>query len=207
MRVARTMSRPGTSRIRVARRLDCMALSLFVHFRHPGTAFVSTVLWVAVWTASTPAAAGSTPDVSPATVAAREDDVLSRVNAQRARGGSCDGRWHPPAAALVMNDRLRRAARGHSERMAAGRFYSHVSPDGRSFGDRLLASGYAGALPWAENIAVGFDTPRDVVDSWLRTGTHCTNILSSRFKVMGVGYAFLAGSPYGHYWTQTFGGS
>lgn len=35
---------------------------------------------------------------------------------------------------------------------------------------------------------------------------HCTNIMKAGFKVIGVGQAYLSGSPYGNYWTQDFGG-
>jgi uncharacterized protein YkwD len=36
---------------------------------------------------------------------------------------------------------------------------------------------------------------------------HCQNIMNGSYRATGVGYAFRAGSPFGAYWTQTFGGS
>jgi uncharacterized protein YkwD len=36
---------------------------------------------------------------------------------------------------------------------------------------------------------------------------HCANIMNPSFRAIGVGYAFSAASNYGHYWTQSFGGS
>ena len=143
---------------------------------------------------------------SSSSAAAYEEQVLALVNRHRASGVGCTGRAGAALPPLVMHDRLRQAARGHSERMAAGRFYSHVSPDGRSFGDRIYLAGYAGAFPWGENIAAGYETPAAVVDAWMRTGGHCEQIMSPRYRSVGIGYAYLTASPFGHYWTQTFGG-
>jgi uncharacterized protein YkwD len=138
--------------------------------------------------------------------AALEDRVLELVNQQRRAGASCGVQQFGRAAPLVMHDRLRRAAREHSERMAADRFYSHVSPEGLSFGDRIYQAGYAGAFPWGENIAAGYETPAAVMHAWMRDGAHCRQVMSPRYRAIGVGYAYDASSPFRHYWTQTFGG-
>jgi hypothetical protein len=39
----------------------------------------------------------------------------------------------------------------------------------------------------------------------MNSSGHRANILSPNFCDIGVGYAFVSGSPYGHYWTQDFG--
>jgi uncharacterized protein YkwD len=164
-------------------------------------------LWAWTFAVSALAAAPvALPRADAPNAAALEDRVLELVNVQRGVGGSCGAQRLPPSPPLVMHDRLRRAARGHSERMAAARFYSHVSPEGTSFGDRIYQAGYAGAFPWGENIAAGYETPDAVMDAWMRDGTHCRQILSARYRAIGVGYAYRARSPFGHYWTQTFGG-
>jgi uncharacterized protein YkwD len=143
--------------------------------------------------------------VSP--TAALEDQVLAIVNQRRASGVVCGDRAYPPAGPLMMSDALRLAARGHSEDMAANQFFSHMSPDGRTFEYRIRDSGYAGDYPWGENIAGGHATPQAAVDGWMASPGHCANIMSPRFKAMGAGYALRPGSPYAHYWTQSFGGS
>jgi uncharacterized protein YkwD len=106
-----------------------------------------------------------------------------------------------------MNAALRTAARGHSEDMATRNYFSHTSPDGRTFSQRMSNAGYAGTFPWAENIAVGQSSPASVVNGWMGSTGHCTNIMNPSFRAIGVGYAYSAGSSYRHYWTQDFGGS
>ena len=118
-------------------------------------------------------------------------------------------RWHglPAGPALAMNGNLRTAARGHSEDMATQNYFSHTSLDGRTFSQRISNAGYTGAYPWGENIAAGQPNPTVVVDGWMGSTGHCQNIMNGGYRVIGVGYAFRAGSPFGSYWTQTFGGS
>jgi uncharacterized protein YkwD len=43
------------------------------------------------------------------------------------------------------------------------------------------------------------------MDGWMTSTGHCTNIMNDGSNEIGVGYAYTAGSSYGHYWTQTFG--
>ena len=114
---------------------------------------------------------------------------------------------YAPVAPLTMNGALRTAARLHSQDMAAQNYFSHTSLDGRTLTQRLTNAGYAGAFPWGENIAGGQPTPQAVMDEWMASPGHCTNIMNGNYHAIGVGYAFRAGSTYGHYWTQDFGGS
>jgi uncharacterized protein YkwD len=136
-----------------------------------------------------------------------EDQVLVLVNQRRAAGATCGGAPYAPVAPLTMNGTLRTAARLHSQDMAAQNYFSHTSLDGRTFSQRLTNAGYAGAFPWGENIAAGQPTPEAVMDAWMASTGHCTNIMNGSYRAIGVGYAFRAGTTYGHYWTQDFGGS
>ena len=134
-----------------------------------------------------------------------EDQVLVLVNQRRAAGATCGGAPYAPVAPLTMNGTLRTAARLHSQDMAAQNYFSHTSLDGRTFSQRMTNAGYAGAFPWGENIASGQPTPQAVVDAWMSSPGHCTNIMNGSYRAIGVGYGFRAGSTYGHYWTQDFG--
>jgi uncharacterized protein YkwD len=106
-----------------------------------------------------------------------------------------------------MNANLRLAAQGHSQDMATNNYFSHTSLDGRTFADRIRGAGYTGSGPLGENIAAGQGSPAAVVNGWMGSTGHCQNIMSGSYRSIGVGYAFRAGSAYGAYWTQTFGGS
>ena len=92
---------------------------------------------------------------------------------------------------------------GHSADMAANDYFTHDSQDGRTFADRIRATGYSkGTI--GENIAAGQQTPDAVMQSWMDSAGHRANILNCAFTDMGVGIG--RGGSYGTYWTQDFGG-
>lgn len=136
-----------------------------------------------------------------------EDAVLAATNAHRAAGATCGTEVFAAAPPLEMDELVRLAARLHSQDMATQDFFEHTSLDGRTFEDRMSATGFSGAAPWGENIAAGTATPDGVVRGWMESPGHCANIMSPSYRVIGIGYAFDAGSTFGHYWTQDFAAS
>ena len=124
-----------------------------------------------------------------------ESEVIDLVNVERAMQG-----LHP----LSYDHQLAAAARDHSEDMGLQDYFSHTSLDGRTVPERITVAGYA-YNTYGENIAGGQSTPEDVIDAWMSSPGHRANILNSNFCDIGVGYAYLAGSTYRHYWTQDFG--
>jgi uncharacterized protein YkwD len=85
--------------------------------------------------------------------------------------------------------------------MARRKFFSHTSPSGASFVDRIRSTGYlTGARSWAvgENIAYGSgsrSTPRSIGSAWMHSPPHRSNILSSSYRSIGIGIA--SGTPVG----------
>lgn len=137
-----------------------------------------------------------------------EWEVLELTNEARAVGHNCDTRgMFGPAPPLEMDMVVREAARGHALDMGEQDYFMHEGLDGRSASDRMRDAGYRGDPPWGENIATGQRTPREVVDGWLDSDGHCANIMNPSYGVLGVGYAFVESSMYGHQWVQNFGGS
>lgn len=126
-----------------------------------------------------------------------EQEVLDLLNERRAAAADCGiyGSF-PPAAPLVMNGALRCAARNHSLDMATRGFFNHVNPDGDNPGARIAASGYSPS-GWGENIAAGYPTPEAVVEGWMNSDGHCSNMMSDDFTEVGVGHN-------GLYWTLVF---
>src|SRR5690606_18222775 len=59
-----------------------------------------------------------------------EAEVLELINQRREEGATCGGETREPTHALVMEDRLQRAARLHSYDMFDRMFFSHTNPDG-----------------------------------------------------------------------------
>ncbi|MEV7093975.1 CAP domain-containing protein [Amycolatopsis sp. NPDC051045] len=123
--------------------------------------------------------------VAPSTTA----QVIALVNDERAKAG-CDP--------LTEESHVTKAAQDYSDQMSAGNFFSHTSPDGTTFDQRIKIAGYP--KPGAENIAKGQTSAAQVMDSWMKSEGHRANILNCSLKKIGVGV-----TTAGWYWVQDFG--
>jgi uncharacterized protein YkwD len=101
---------------------------------------------------------------------------------------------------LSSNSKLRRAAQSHSLQMVRNRFFDHVSPGGSTLISRIRrgTTYLSGARKWAlgENIAWGcgdYATPAGTVATWMNSAGHRKNILTRKYRHIGIGIAF--GSP------------
>ncbi len=111
-----------------------------------------------------------------------------------------------PVGPLVMEERLRAAARGHSADMARRGYFEHHTPEGAGPADRAVAAGYPSRFV-GENIAAGQPDPERVVRAWIDSPGHCVNLMDGRYRTLGVGYVLDdASDRFRHYWTQNFGG-
>lgn len=133
-------------------------------------------------------------------------EILSLVNGHRAAGATCGSTPYPPAPPLSLDASLNQAAEVHAVDMASNDFFDHQGSDGSSPFDRITAAGYLG-FTQGENIAAGYPTPAAAVAGWMSSPGHCQNIMDPVFTFMGGGHAYDAGSTYGNYWVQTFGGN
>lgn len=124
-----------------------------------------------------------------------ESDVIDLVNDERAAEG---------LGPLSYDANLTAAARGHSQDMGLNDYFDHIGLDGSTPGDRITEAGYSWNT-YGENIAAGYATPAAVVAGWMASAGHRANILNPNFCDIGVGYAYVASSTYGRYWTQNFG--
>jgi uncharacterized protein YkwD len=103
--------------------------------------------------------------------------------------------------ALKSNRRLARAARKHARDMVRRNYFSHTTPSGVSFVDRIMRQDYVNpGQGWAlgENLAWGsyqLATPRSIVRSWMHSPGHRANILNSRFREIGIGVVEGAPEP------------
>jgi uncharacterized protein YkwD len=117
--------------------------------------------------------------------------VLAITNVQR-RAAGCKP--------LSVDPRLTRAAQRHSQDMANRGYFSHSTPEGRTWDDREVAAGFPADRTGGENIAYGQRTAAIVMQVWMGSPPHRKNILSCEFTTIGIGYY----AP-GSYWTQDFG--
>ncbi|WP_306469502.1 CAP domain-containing protein [Actinoplanes sp. DH11] len=148
----------------------------------------------------TPAAVGvATMIATPAQAApakasetALQNQINQLINTERTQRG---------CSALKVNAALTAAARGHSAWMAQTGKFSHTGRSNSNFVARSKAAGYT--KPSAENIAWGYRSATQVVNGWMNSPGHRTNILNCKSKTVGVGVVFSAnGAPY---YTQDFG--
>ena len=116
-------------------------------------------------------------------------EILALVNQERAASG---------LKALTLHEGAQAVARLKAEDMAENGYFSHTSPTYGSAFDMLSARGIAYTSA-GENIAAGQKTASSVMNSWMNSSGHRTNILNANFTHIGVGY--VSG---GNYWTQMF---
>ncbi|MCS6805806.1 MAG: CAP domain-containing protein [Acidobacteriota bacterium] len=125
-----------------------------------------------------------------------EQQVFEQVNRQRQALG-----LHP----LQRHDRLDEAARAHSQDMAERRYVSHINPDGYRLIERLRLAGVRSAREIAENVGSlppGRDLVERMVQLWMNSSGHRSNIVNPRFKYTGIGVARAADGVF--YFTQVF---
>jgi uncharacterized protein YkwD len=131
-----------------------------------------------------------------AAIVADEDEVLRLVNQHRAAGADCgEAGVYEPTHPLVMDSRLRCAARVHSLDMAERDYFSHYSPEGDGPSERISATGYQ-SRGWGENIARR-GSAEEAVGGWMNSSGHCANIMRDSYDHIGIGRV-------DNLWTQVF---
>lgn len=109
----------------------------------------------------------------------QENEVIRLVNVERAKYG---------LPALKANWELSRVARYKSQDMVNKGYFAHQSPTYGSPFTMMQSFGisYSSA---GENIAKGQRTPAEVMNSWMSSPGHRSNILNASYTQIGVGLA------------------
>jgi uncharacterized protein YkwD len=127
-----------------------------------------------------------------------EQKLLDRINSARVKNG---------LPRLTLQKQLSAAAYQHSGDMGCNRFVDHTGSDGSTWFTRIKAQGYS-YLYASENIYVGNPDfggdPDGAFTWWMNSPVHRDNILSPKVTQIGIGYAYVTGSPYGGYYTLDF---
>lgn len=116
-------------------------------------------------------------------------EVIDLINEERAKVG---------AAPLAANDTLNEVAKVRAKEIAT--YFSHTRPDGSSCFSVVEDLN----IRWktlGENIAGGFDEPARVMNAWMHSEGHRSNILNESFEAVGVACYNYNGS---YYWVQFF---
>lgn len=124
--------------------------------------------------------------LAPAPAAAQEGpaaQLYALVNKARLDNGLAPYGWSSLLAA---------AAQRHADDLAAHRLASHTGSDGSTPAQRILQAGYVawgnGAVV-GENFWTGTGSPEDVLEWFLGDPPHRANILSERYREIGIGFA------------------
>lgn len=133
-----------------------------------------------------PAAPNQSADANTIAVETR---VIELTNVERRNNGLAD---------LQADSSLSGVAREKSHDMQKNNYFSHTSPTYGSPFDMMRDMGIS-FMAAGENIAMGQQTPEQVVEAWMNSEGHRRNILREDYTHIGVGYI-----PDGSYWTQMF---
>lgn len=105
------------------------------------------------------------------------EKVMELTNKEREKAG-----LNP----LQLNAVLSNSATQKARDMFEKNYWAHIAPDGtqpwKFFSDAGYEYRYAG-----ENLARDFSTPEDAVKAWMASKTHKENLLSRRYKEIGIG--------------------
>ena len=131
-----------------------------------------------------------------------EELILEFVNRERSTGATCGDKYFQPATPLRKNKKLDDAALAHAKDMAISDYFSHTSKNGDLLENRVSKHNYS----WStigENIAKGQKTSSQVVNAWMKSPGHCSNIMNPTFTELGVGRDDNLRKEY--IWVQVFG--
>ena len=107
------------------------------------------------------------------------DQIIALTNAKRAQSG---------LAQLSFNSQLSQAAASKAGDMYAADYWAHNSPSGKTPWNFISSAGYR-YLYAGENLARDFSDASSVVDAWMASPSHRSNILDDHFKEIGVAVA------------------
>jgi uncharacterized protein YkwD len=152
-------------------------------------AFIFVVLSISARTTS--AAGDCTADP---TLDSEELAFLTLINNHRAANG---------LGALTPSYTLSKAAQWKSNDLGVNAYFAHDDLT-RTWVQRLRDCGHTANAWLGENIAGGTQSAQDAFKIWKNSPGHNANMLGSYYTGIGIGRAFVPGSPYGWYWTTDF---
>jgi len=171
-------------------------------------ALVPALLAALVLVATPPEAQASCPNENATPLiageAAARASMYCLINAERHRAGR---------RRLTVNAALAGEAGIFASRMVDEQFFSHVDPQGNGLVARTRQSGYLNGYGlWAlgENIGWGagpLGSPKTLMNAFMESRPHRRNLLSTRYRNMGVGVStgIPVGGRFGATYVQEFG--
>jgi uncharacterized protein YkwD len=132
-----------------------------------------------------------------------------RMEAEVIRIGNVERKKHD-LHDLLRNEVLSQSALLHTLDMAENHFISHIGTDGSDLRRRVQRLSRDPWIILGENLAIGHETPVDVIAGWMASPGHRANLLLHNFCEIGVAYIeseiYTDGRYWrGGYWAQNFG--
>jgi uncharacterized protein YkwD len=160
-----------------------------------GITSAPTIVAIATPTNGTPLARPNGPaSCNYSASSSYQNELANLINNARAQNG---------LPTLAINPQLSVAAQGHSIDMACYGFLGHNGSDGSSVYERIVAAGYVPS--YSEEIIYGSGYPQTAFNWWMDDPIHRDAILNPNVIEMGIGYAYVADTAYGGYYTVDFG--
>jgi len=91
-------------------------------------------------------------------------------------------------AVLKTNPLLTKAAESKANDMIRQQYFAHISPKGVTPWSWFKQAGYSYAYA-GENLALDFVSSEDVINAWLKSPSHRSNLLGAKYKDIGVAVA------------------
>ena len=121
-----------------------------------------------------------------------EKEVLRLVNVERSKEGLSE---------LSLYSKLSQASAIRANELLES--FSHTRPSGEKCFSVFKEVGINSYYACGENIAMGQKTPEQVVDAWMNSPGHRANILSWKYRYMGLGFC-KTDQGLKYYWAQMF---
>jgi uncharacterized protein YkwD len=115
--------------------------------------------------------------LSSTSIAGYRANITSLTNAHRRNAG---------VPALTTSPALTNACQAHANDMVRMGRLTHIGSDGSNGGIRARRYGFPWSA-WGENIAAGYTSSAQVVNAWMNSSGHRSNMLNRGFTRVGVG--------------------
>ncbi len=124
-------------------------------------------------------------------------ELLDLTNAERAKKGYAPLEWSDTLASCA------EVRASELPLLSAEQNREHLRPNGQPW---YTVNGYTEETSpmWAENIAYGQMTAREVFDAWMASKTYYDNMMNPDYKTFGAA-VFVTESGYKFYWIEEFG--
>ena len=123
---------------------------------------------------------------TPTDLFSNEVQTIYLINLERRKAGVPPLRW---------NAELTTSARTFAADVVANQpagYCGHIDSQERTPSERMRLAGFVKLGAWAENSVCGYTTPEAAVRAWMNSDTHRKNLLDSRFREVGLGFALSA---------------